>query len=376
MRLCDYHPSFGLAVAVRVGTPGYWLQVTAPRSQIVAGFSPLSINDTADVDVIADRPIQIGDAYIHAFLDLSGGLYLDTASDLQVVFNVALNSSKTSNAVKLAISEQLEDSRRTRALRERLIAVVGQTFGSAASQSFGNSTARAQLWELLEASAVSAIALARIRRARPRVLAHLAPDGSVDVDLDAVDAADLKISKEDIVSRLAGAFERRPPDNRRLPRVDLSGLPGRSDPSVANILEAVELSPRQEERLAILIRSLLIYPTAGRQALQSYQDSAAFAQGAVGILRGIFDSLPIDADERTREQQIYAVIPKLISRAYPRRRGAILFYFAEHLADFPIIASQIRRITERSQAFDVNEARSEIEAALDAESGADRYGKR
>jgi hypothetical protein len=145
MRLCDFHPSFGITVVAKDGSPAHWIQVREPGSQRIASFSQISPADSADVDLLTDRPIRIGDPYVHAFLDRKGDIYLDTAAELKLQFNVALNDKKTSSAVKLAIIEQMSEPGRTRQTRDRLVDRFNRAFGERAAQSFENSAARSNV---------------------------------------------------------------------------------------------------------------------------------------------------------------------------------------------------------------------------------------
>jgi hypothetical protein len=363
--ICNFHPSFAIAIGKHPARPGYWAQILNPSSQKIIGFAPLSEDYFEDINFVeANIQISTGDIYIHAFLDKSGSLYLDTAKNLQVLFGVALNDPATASPVKLSISENMDKIYRVRQFRSGVADAVAVSFGGYAGQSLSNSTARSSLWDLLEAAAVDDHARRRIQNVRSRLLARISNDGSVDVDLTFLNPEDINVTVEEIVSRLQGNLGRRR-GGLEMPRVDLSRLPSSADPTIITILDAVKRSPRQEERIAILIRSLILHPLPALRAMEIYKDSAQMAQSGVAMLRDRFAHGSENLNEYWLVSQLVPIIRRLISGAYPRRRGVMLFYFAEHLSDFPPIAGVLRQVLDGTSARDVEELRPIILKALD-----------
>ncbi len=363
IHLCDFHPSFGLAIAVTEAAQGYWLQITSPGTQKVRSFALISENEWTDVQRVADRPVRIGDDYVHAFLDKNGALYLDTASELRVLFNVVLNDRETSSTTKLAICEELGLLERARTYRRDSIEAATKAFGPHAARSFESSAARATLWEILESAAVNDAALQRIQTARPYLIATIAQDRSISIDISLLDPADLRLSVEEVSNRLRNLFGMAHSEYK-LSRVDLRGLPSSTDPTIVTILEAVQRSPRQEERLAILIRSLILHPVPAISALDHYSDPAQMARTSMERLRSLFRALPDNATEEDREIRVASTIPAIIADAYPRRRGVILFYLAQHLSDFFHITTQIKAALTSRHSLEIEELRPRIEEAL------------
>jgi hypothetical protein len=363
MRLCGHHPSFALVVASATGTVGFVLPVMAPNSQKIEGFTALSGTDAADVEPVAGPALRVGDDYVHAFIDKLGGLHLGTVAELRVPFNQALRDRDAALSVKLEIAEQLGVAERTNDLREELVASLSDSFGGHAGRSFENSAARGRLWDIVEGAARDADALARVRKARIHLSARIGATGGLEIQLDAVDPQDLTLSFDEVRAVMAGTFVKAR-DDFHMPRADLSQLPNSADPTATTILEAVFRSPRQEERLAIMLRSLILYPAPAQQALDRYNDRAQMAKNAAIFLRSATSDIPMDQGEEIRERAVSGLIRRLVTDSYPRRRGVMLYYLAEHLSDFDLVAREIRDIVMASAARDIEVVRERILQAI------------
>lgn len=362
MRLSDFYPAFALAVAVRGTEPGFWLQVLGSNTQRVIGFAPLAETDDEDVQPLEETPIRLGGAYVHAFIDKRGGLLLGTADALRVELGVAMRDAKTSAPVKLEISEHLGDARGAKELRSKLTTSVARAFGQSAGSVFGDSVARTRLWEMVEGLAANPDALARIRKLRPRLVAHADNAGGIWIDLSALDPSDVTVSFEEVAARMQAEFGKGlGPEGLR--RADLSGLSNIADPTGQTIVEAMTRSPRQEERLAILLRAMILNPEAAERALSRYKDPAVMARTAMELFAGAMSTIRA-TPEQQRPERLAPEIMRTIKSAYPRRRGAILYYFAEHLSDFPVIERLLRSITADSRAQAISVLRPHILAAL------------
>lgn len=367
IRLADYNPSFGLTVVRRVDDEGCWVQIIAPNSGRVQGFKRLSSEDSSDVNSVGPKTVKIGSPYIFAFIDKNGGLHLGSAKDLRVEFNIALVDPRTSTATKLAISECVADRSRSREFRKQLEGEFEAAFGRAVAGSFVNSMARSQLWDLLESVAIDKEALKRIQDTRPRITVKVSKD-DVEVDLGDLDLNDVSIDFKDIQERLreefvgGGGFS-------DIQVTDLSGLPSSDDPTVVTILAAVERSPRQEERLAIILRSLILYPDVAKQMIERYHDRAKMAGNAVDVLRTVLLGSEAFEREEGRVFMIARLIPKFFADAYPRNRGELLYYLSAHLFDFPVVAEEIRALVNKTNAMDVVFMKGRIFEMLDKRGG-------
>ncbi|PVM78449.1 hypothetical protein DDF65_15475 [Caulobacter radicis] len=341
---------------MREDEPGYWIQVIASGSRTIDRFAPISDEEVGLISRQVAIPVRLGGVYVHAFIDRSGGLHLDRAENLKTQFNIAISHPDTSMPVRLAIAECMTDVDRARRQRDALHKEFLNRLGQRAATSFLNSAATGQLWGLLERHAISSDARGRIRACRSRITAEVSSDG-ISVDLSAVRLEDLNIDFSEIGPRLTQAFGY---GAYASPQVaDLSGLPFSETPTGMTIVSAVERSPRQEERLSILLRAAILYPSAFRSAISQYSDPAFMTNQALRLLRGGFVDELSDIEAR-RVAQVAAIVPKLFSMAYPRRRGAMLYYMAVHLGDHAPIAKTIYELAARSVARDIDLVRPRI----------------
>ncbi|HEX4712842.1 hypothetical protein [Phenylobacterium sp.] len=362
LRYSDFHPAFGLPVAVLPGDDKLWVQVRDQFSQRIVDFHAIEDVSVTTVDRIADIGVKVGRPYVHAFFDRQGQLYLDTAEGLRTILRIAFESPATPLSTKLAISEQLADAPAQKLVREDLLEIFSKVFGAAAARSYENSAVRSRFWALLESAAVSAEVRERIQRLRPRLLASVGDYGKITVDASLLNPSDLTIELKEIVAKLAGEFRGISGHVGKLPRVDLSSVRNLHDPTAIAIINAVKLSPRQEERVALLMRGVLLHPLSGMEALRLHRESASFARTATEYMRQSLDAGPID--EKGREIILAKAVRRLFTDCFPLQRGKLLYYLAVHLGEFPILRSAISASLDRSHAFSVERYRSDTAEVL------------
>jgi hypothetical protein len=355
-----FYPAFALPILAHDDRPGvFFVQVMSETSQEVINFIRLDDFDEDDLTIRALGTVALGENYNHAFIDRRGEVYLDTIVGLRQLLLAAVNRSITPLTTKLAILEQLGDVQRQAEVRAKLVQSISDRLGAQAGAAYRQSTLRSRFWDLLVAAAANPPAADRIRRVRPRLDAQFSPGGAIDVEVSALDVdRDLNASLSSIVCQLSHEFggETYEPQLRR---IDLSEFG--TDPTSDDILRAVQSSPRQEERVAILIRALLVHPTAGLSALRRVNDNARYACAVVEKLRRRVGE---NMHDRQQELVIASLIPKMLSDAYPMRRGEMAYYLAAHLADFPYIASVLSDRMARSNDVSFSRYRPAIEEML------------
>jgi hypothetical protein len=113
-----------------------------------------------------------------------------------------------------------------------------------------------------------------------------------------------------------------------------------------------------------MLRSLILYPAPAQQALDRYNDRAQMAKNAAIFLRSATSDIPMDQGEEIRERAVSGLIRRLVTDSYPRRRGVMLYYLAEHLSDFDLVAREIRDIVMASAARDIEVVRERILQAI------------
>jgi len=120
----------------------------------------------------------------------------------------------------------------------------------------------------------------------------------------------------------------------------------------------------QEERVAIVIASILANPNVGRTVLLHYvRDRGKFATGALELMREwLFAS---SENNELNEVNVGPLILQLYRKAFPASRGVLLFYFAKHLSRYPHLNEIIRDRLRGSISVYLNGYRSDIEEMLD-----------
>jgi hypothetical protein len=126
---------------------------------------------------------------------------------------------------------------------------------------------------------------------------------------------------------------------------------------VDNVAAEINKLSRQEQRLSVLIRTILDDPPAGELLLSQYSDSAKFASNSARLLRGVLENAE---DYSNLELQIAKVIPTLLTRAFPRQRGRLLVELAHGMSRHRRIASVIRGIVLKSRSNEIQSVREVV----------------
>ena len=126
---------------------------------------------------------------------------------------------------------------------------------------------------------------------------------------------------------------------------------------VDRLLAEIRRCPRQEERVALLIRALISDRAAAWTVLENYSDRAGFAQNAIDHLR---EALRPEMKKNEFDRTIENELSRIISEAYPLNRGRVLLSFAHILGKHPKFANIIRDRTLRSNSRDVAMSRDAI----------------
>ena len=352
LRLCDYQPALAAVVVERSDFEGLWYQSSCALTKKVIGFTQVSDVDLAEIESMPGPNVSEGDDYVHAFIDWKSRLHFGSASELTVQFDIAMSMKVTSTSVKLSLSDLKPNRSARNELRKKAAAEVSSQFGQGSSKLFVDSILRGQLWMVLEDAASGSESLRRIKKMRHLLSATLDKAGDLAINISALDPSDIRVGTDEIIDHMRQEFGLLSPPFD-LPVANLSGLPNSAEPDIMTITEAITRSPRQEERLAILLRSLLLYPAPAIQVLERYEDEAKMARAAVDLLRYYNARSYFGSSERERELRIAQIIPRIVSDAYPLRRGEMIYYLAVHLRDFSHIADTIRNLLSRSNSQNI-----------------------
>jgi hypothetical protein len=126
---------------------------------------------------------------------------------------------------------------------------------------------------------------------------------------------------------------------------------------------SISAAGRQEERVALVIRSVLYDRAGGMEMLARFKDDRAkFAFYAINEIRRSLSESSEDEDQAI----IASLIPKFFSYTYPLNRGRLLYFLAKHLASYPIVNQAIRFCLNKTASMFVDAHRSEINELLDA----------
>jgi hypothetical protein len=133
----------------------------------------------------------------------------------------------------------------------------------------------------------------------------------------------------------------------------------RQDP-FQRLAASITGTPRQEERVAIILDLILQDRLRGFEMLGEYQSSAKFESYAVREIRAAFFRPSSSNDEMAAA----SLVAKFFSYTFPMNRGRLLFCLAKHLAKYRIVNAEITDSLGKTASMSVEEYRSRIERLL------------
>jgi hypothetical protein len=211
----------------------------------------------------------------------------------------------------------------------------------------------------------------RILKVRSKTTATLNPDGSISVDLSALNPEDRRaINQQELEEMLQMEFAPVESEETILDEQYVVGKDAELG-KIHEILGRAQAAGRQEERVSILIDAILSDRSAGLGALIRYEhDRAKFANWALKELRSRFLEPPrrqmLLLDARSADEEIMAeLIPQFFTHTFPMNRGSMLLILARSLGRWPLLNSAIRAATDRSQSFVVDMYRKEVHSELE-----------
>jgi DNA-binding CsgD family transcriptional regulator len=133
---------------------------------------------------------------------------------------------------------------------------------------------------------------------------------------------------------------------------------------VEKVLKRLSVTPRQEERLAIVLKAFLSSPIVGKIVLEIYRtEKAKFAHQQFAVWRAAF---PSNVRSTFETSQLAAELIRLaVPRAYPLSKGVFLYMLAKHLWSFSLTNDVIRASLDRSVSMFVEPYRADIKKMLD-----------
>ncbi|MCA1433354.1 hypothetical protein I6F33_10230 [Bradyrhizobium sp. BRP20] len=301
----------------------------------------------------------LGDEQIYAFIAAPGKFHFGTLDTLRTRLEHFAEANASRAGLVLQIRELIGSPQEKKSARIRMRRILLDEQGSEAAKSFyEGSVLRSVLWRCLVSGATDREMATRILNSRGRLSAEIKTDGSIAIDISALSSEDqAAIDRKVLSEKILLEFDPQPTGTIRA-RDDYR-LNFEQD--AKNLLDQLARIRRQEERMAVLMSTILDNPLVGKAALVEYgRDRAKFADWTVKELRKIFMDTNWPSDERV----IATLVPKLFTKQYPLARGDLLLYLARHLAKWPVVKSAIQKCLERTNSMLVDLQRAEIEKAL------------
>jgi hypothetical protein len=341
----------------------------------------------------------VGGNPIYAFVADDGNAYAGDAIQLQTLLRDFSAKNPSRYGTNLQIAELIGSETDRKIARAKMRHAVAEHAGANAAADFYTGALRSILWTALVQGAPNEEIAGRILNVRSRLDASV-DDGALVFDLEAIPPADrATISIEKLEARILSEFELLPTKTLSEPSPESNNSDvENSQREVAELLQRIGRCGRQEERIAIVMDSIIANRSAGLSALLQYgTDRAKFANSALDLLRGIFfqrnnlASELLAQNKSTSQSELFLpnlslgtreaplpeiiashdpelmmalLIPRLFTRQYPMSRGELLFYLSRHLAKWPKVNQAIRQSLNRTASIYVDDWREAIEGYL------------
>jgi hypothetical protein len=364
----------------RVGKPGFALPLLAHPDHVrlrlvqeideyrnvVCGFQVLEDYSADDAVALTGPFSTLGGEPIHVFIAETGGLHAGRLDEISPFLNDFVNRCPHEHAVILQIRELIGTDQQKRDARLAVRRDINRAAGASAAGSFyEGDVLRTVLWQHILETAADEDAAKRILRVRPRLSALIQPGGYIELDLRALDVRDYaRVDQASLREKLSAEFSQTSGDDLPAPHHDIKPSNLLQTGRVSELLNAINRTRRQEERIAILIDTFLKDRELGLSALAQYkEDRGKFATWALHELRSslMFSRARSPSAD---EEAVANLIPRFFTKAFPLSRGDLLYLLAWHLAKWPKINAAIRYSLNKTRSMFVNAYRAQIEDLL------------
>jgi hypothetical protein len=363
------NPGFALPLFVSADVHDRLVQEVDEITGKVSGFKKLEGADTQKVISVRQRVVRVGEVALHAFLTEADVAHVGTILELKAPLKEFIQRCPHRSAVLLQIAELIgtDEAKKTARseMRRRIYSVVGER---AARAFYEGATLRAALWDVLVSSAVDADSARRILRVRSKLTAYVQSDGTIELNLQALDPRDAAhVNASRLSQMLLNQFDVRPVQTVEEVPLTRAGANALQDPGVSELLRRVERTARQEERIPILLKALLEERQAALTVLDLYRDRSHLANSIISELRHKL-ALASRNRDKSDEEIIAELIPRIFTHNHPASRGSSLYSLARQLAAWPKINRAIRNSTDRTRSTYVDPYRTRIGQVLDGKS--------
>ncbi len=322
-------------------------------------------NDRPQLIHVKRASVGIGEEQLYAFFTNPTDVSVGTLEALRTMLNQFAEANPSRTALNLQIKELVGSNAEKKAARARMRERLLEGQGTAVARSFyEGAVLRSVLWNCLLSAATSKEMAGRILEARGRLAASIDQGGQIVLNIAALNEKDQAvINTAKLVSAMLLEFEPQPGQDEKTASSEENQVHDATkvQRKVDDLLDAIQRTGRQEERIALLMAAILHDPAVGKSALlQCRSDRARTASWAIAELRKAF----VDATWSSDTHVIAGLIPQLFTKNWPMTRGDLLFFLAKHLGQFPRVSAAIRDVLQKTHSMYVDLSRKEIEEAL------------
>jgi len=382
-------PGFAIPIFVHAATSSQRLvQEIDELSHRVIAFRSLESDDASTISIINGPTSSVGGVPIYAFVAYEGQPYVGTLSELKPMLSDFAKRFPNALAIKLQIFELIGTAEEKRSVRLEMRKLIQETTGEiAARQFYEGSTLQCSLWSHLLENAHDEAAARRILASRNRAIARVDAMGRIALDLSALDPNDYsRTSLDSLTRQLEGEFDITPANTSVIPVVDekqstdtdIEPQTPHADLTPDELqaayvgLRKIQSASKQEERLAILLGTILENQTVGRHILKLYPSDKAKYAGLV--LKDLSEALSIHVAGQLplgppyppsiSATDLARIVQRPFSRGMPANRVLLLYFMAKHLAKYPAINKFVREKLDRTRTIFMEPYRSEIDRYL------------
>lgn len=357
-------PSFLLPVLQKTGEPEKsYIQVPNELTGTILDFVKLD-DDLACARLATNPlPVSIGENLIYGFSATGFDCQLGTLAELEAPLRMFLQQNPEQVAIALQIVELIGDAQEKKIARLSMRTEIHNLNGLKSARAFyEGSTLRTALWNQLIKQASSPEIARSVLHARSRVNAYIDSNGAILFEFGAL-SADVRASFDENLVRAELLREFQVSSiwdgDTQISKNPSVHVVVEVQREVDSTLKLIRGRGRQEERIAVLLDSILKNPTVGLSTLLQYQtDRGAFARWALDELNKLF--IRQESKSNGYEVAIAQLIPKMFSKHYPLSRGELLLFLAQHLSARRLIRSAIQDVLDRTNSVFVGLFRPQI----------------
>lgn len=330
-----------------------WAQEPDLSSERIVGFFPLERDASEKVVETASKlECRSGGPLIFGFSDQEGRVQFGSLAELHACLTNFMAESDDIST-NLQIAELIGSKSQRQQQRTAMIDLVRGSVGENSAENFGRtSILLSTIWSSLLKHANNSPEVLKSLSDRQRWIL-LSADHSLEglFPLNVMEWLRDEISVD--LTRLLRDIREETPEALAAHH-DIK--PSVLQEQIRAEIESITSEPRQEARIAKIIRRMMESPGMGRHLLMEYTDRAGFARKIIKLLQThsrYFELGPAPDFIQWLMHEVFTI-------SYPRQRGVLLYELANHLSEYPIFADAIRSLTHHSNSEAVRFAREEI----------------